>query len=1537
MTSKCILSEILAKVSLRKFNSDGFGIIIKDIPDFSYRTYLKKVINELQALKKISCFFIGFNEVELSKLKDEVDILSNRVSIFFKVEEAEASRNNGDENEVRIIIVRRDTPKISSLQWFRTISINELYTEICSDALDKFANTNSAINNLWKALKTNDLKRIVALERLVDYYSALKNSDSQDLPDNTINEMYRLGLCRDKNIFLINNYLAVKKALINNYNTVLRIGEFDKADRKAIQTNLVEYSSQVVSQILEYYTTRNIKILSNLELEEVEGCFKAIVKSKLKRKDSNNLPTGKTGKKNLKSKIQNVNSLGVSLAIDKDEAKIKEILEDIEKQISNVDVGKTNKIEISNDEEIITIMYEPSICNLIGAFVDKRIFGGIVRAEAKNPIDILEDIHKNNYETYGETFYKSLLHLITRFDLHLNDNTKLLDTFNLYIRKREDLVKSAHRLADCPIIKISENASFTFECIEYIDCFESLLRILNDNYGKMMDLSTQATKEVISCILAIDMVYIIGNESLHAIPTPLNPLYLWKYIELTRELSETSSALEELDREFLVRKSNEIPDPVSAVLISSIVTKGDYAIIPISGKIGNVPFYSSQQQIDKQNDGMTDIGNNIKKYIELFPHCQFGLRLAIINPPSVSSAISLVNGLLKNKDFELKGLDLNIYRTKEADIGWGTFNDDDLDDNIFNRFELSESTNFKVQVFNQKYEVRDLVKQLNKNFHCVIFIDPNEKSVKRVKNNNLLKIHPLCIPKVFEYDRFYDTVNIIPASEGSVFTDYSKLVERLNDKPQTYHSSIWVESPVKKEDYLEILSVTDWLLIADQNLKNLEFEVATNSEKVYYKTSMYRDIGIYSRNNLKFIQGFNKVVRDIGNYAPSSSGLKKVLKNIQLLNERGIVSLVSKDTTKIFNSDHAKGALGIAIAAEWYRSINGHAILASLDTELARSWLEEREEGYIPDLIGILINNDKISIDIIEVKTHSNDFHINYDRDEIDGKAVEQVCAVYKIINEIFNERSRITTTSRREVLRLQVYQAFYQLDIPNDIKYEWTIRLNKLFAGELECIINKNIYFVDFNSTGDVEIKHFTQQDDINFMHIKNSYITNVLEDRFERLGNNYNEDSTNLVTDTGSNIVYNEAAVTSSIDIERNSYRIEDNINNKGDISFIGSRNSNEKENKSNDFKSTIDKDSLSNDIEEKAKLLYKALQDYRIETKPIEIDNVQIASRFIRFRIQLRAGETWQKIAKYKEDISREIEAEAEILVGNERGSKFVYIDVPRKSTKSIMLLEKLDLLPKKASVGHLNIIVGQKPDGSFVIEDLAKAPHLLTSGSTGSGKTIFLYSLLISLLHQYSENEIELVVIDPKRTDFIFFEGLPHLRNKEVIFDPEQALLSMKELVERDLEERTSLLRSNRSRDLFSYNEKNTNAPLKPILVLIDEYADLIQAADMQGNKKEFEHRMIRLAQRARNVGIHLVIATQRPSADIVTSNLKTNIPFRISFRLPAHQDSMTILDCPGAEDLLGKGDMLLSSSGDISRLQALYISEKDLESFIDNLI
>ena len=637
----------------------------------------------------------------------------------------------------------------------------------------------------------------------------------------------------------------------------------------------------------------------------------------------------------------------------------------------------------------------------------------------------------------------------------------------------------------------------------------------------------------------------------------------------------------------------------------------------------------------------------------------------------------------------------------------------------------------------------------------------------------------------------------------------------------------------------------------------------------------------------------------------------------------GLLSIVSHSTNQIFDQNHGKGSLGLAITAILYMHQYPDAVLVGLDTQLAREWLSDRDDGKLPDLIGIRFSDfEEVPpiVDLIEVKTY-DDYKISNEQ-VISGHAVEQVSILEDLILEMFGKNEKITTVSRREILREQVFEClFNNAGYDPNKKQQLTQRLNNLFAGEYSVDPKRNIFHVDFSSAGSRRGRFKDTEGKIyQLLVIGSETIRAIL---------------TNQSLDTcliefveidamgATQPIQQETSPAEAVPEE-----VQPDEQNVDLTPFIVPSQTVQQDTRQ-------EEPLILPELNEKCVRLNVVLKSYGIQAHPIDETLVQQAARFIRFKLELKPGETEANLKKRSEDIARELEAAGEIFISRINGTRYIGLDVPfADSNRPLMLVEYLDRLSRAS--GALSVLAGQSPDGELQMIDLAKAPHMLIAGTTGSGKTIFLYSIIVSLLQQYSANELELLIVDPKQTDFHFFEGLPHLYGGRVLTDADEAIAALTTINAVDKQERTEQIKAINSRDIDSYNAKVTSGKMKRLVVVIDEYADLVQAAELQGKdvRKTFESNLCMLAQRVRNLGIHLIIATQQPRATIVTSQLKAVLPFRVSFRLPSHTDSQTILDRSGAEDLLGKGDMLMLTDSDMLRMQGFFITEDQLIDFID---
>jgi S-DNA-T family DNA segregation ATPase FtsK/SpoIIIE len=329
---------------------------------------------------------------------------------------------------------------------------------------------------------------------------------------------------------------------------------------------------------------------------------------------------------------------------------------------------------------------------------------------------------------------------------------------------------------------------------------------------------------------------------------------------------------------------------------------------------------------------------------------------------------------------------------------------------------------------------------------------------------------------------------------------------------------------------------------------------------------------------------------------------------------------------------------------------------------------------------------------------------------------------------------------------------------------------------------------------------------------------------------------------------------------------------------------------------------------------------------------------------FEFKPDAGVKYAKVTGLADDLCLAMQAES-VLIDRIPGKSTVGIQIPNRNREQISLREMLESEAYRRSTSKLTLALGKTIHGEPYMADLATMPHLLIAGSTGAGKSVGINGMLTSILCRATPDDVRMIMIDPKRLELGMYDDIPHLMTP-VVVDPKQAANALRWAV-REMEERYKTLAAEGVRNIEQYNrnvhqilsEKRASEeaegpkPLPFIVVVIDELADLMMVAS-----NEVEESIARLAQMARAVGIHLILATQRPSVDVITGLIKANLPARISFRCSSKIDSRTILDGNGAEQLLGKGDMLFvpPASSRFIRLHGPYISEQEsarLASFL----
>ena len=343
-----------------------------------------------------------------------------------------------------------------------------------------------------------------------------------------------------------------------------------------------------------------------------------------------------------------------------------------------------------------------------------------------------------------------------------------------------------------------------------------------------------------------------------------------------------------------------------------------------------------------------------------------------------------------------------------------------------------------------------------------------------------------------------------------------------------------------------------------------------------------------------------------------------------------------------------------------------------------------------------------------------------------------------------------------------------------------------------------------------------------------------------------------------------------------------------------------------------------------------LQRTLYSFGVSAK---VENVSVGPAITRYELKPAEGVRVSKIANLADDIALNLAAETIRIEAPIPGKQAVGIEVPNKEKETIHLREVLDSDEFKNNKSKLAIALGKDVAGNIQLADISKMPHVLIAGSTGSGKSVCINTIITSIVYHAKPSEVKFVMVDPKVVELSVYNGIPHLLIP-VVTDPRKAAGALAWAVQ-EMEERYNKFAGKGVRDLKGYNKaiekENEAGKLPQIVIIIDELADLMMVA-----KNDVEDAICRLAQKARAAGMHLVIATQRPSVDVITGLIKANIPSRIAFAVSSQVDSRTILDSIGAEKLLGKGDMLYFPTGapKPSRVQGAFVSDDEVEKIVD---
>ena len=697
---------------------------------------------------------------------------------------------------------------------------------------------------------------------------------------------------------------------------------------------------------------------------------------------------------------------------------------------------------------------------------------------------------------------------------------------------------------------------------------------------------------------------------------------------------------------------------------------------------------------------------------------------------------------------------------------------------------------------------------------------------------------------------------------------------------------------------------------------------------------------MWSRTSDRTLQAVTKFLQKHPINDPTEDSLRRIFHQFWHVAATGWPTLL-KAGAQLENSPAMKalkGALGTIFAAAWYVDRYPNALVATLDSDLAKQWLVGRESSKKrADLIGFRESDDRsaVVIEPIEVKAHAADNEARIGKDgsgnlQLTGKAFEQLSEILDLLRPIFGgeDKQPIFTNARREALKYQLHRECFRDVHQHDQMQAWYEILKSTFKlpNAAESVVLQGLVIkLKFEELlqENPRILRDKKRTELSVVEVGTAELQRLLSGVEARVSAVDSEERND--DDFGSD--WGEGPDKPSPPQEP------DGASKK--------RSSVRPANKSSVSKGTMqsgtsDKLETSDDLEAIARAFNRACKSFAIRVEECKAEEAKVGPHVTRFYVKLCRGQRIGKLRDALEDIGREMRR-SELIVTSIQNSDRIAVDIPRDKKDKVLLESVMEQIPAVESVEELQIPIGVTPEGEHIIRDLGKMPHMLIAGTTGAGKTVFLYGLLGTLLstHRHPDS-LRILLSSSKREDFGIFKGVEHFEGKGVIADASKTIELFHSSVQKEIAERSEILEDHECRDIVQFNRQYEEA-IPPFVIVIDEFADLTdQLGTNRKAKNEFYTAIRQVAQAGRSRGVHLVLCTQRPSAQLLPTDIRSLMNLSIAFRMKKREDSQMIIEEPGAEQLQMHGDLLMKDDRSVQRALGYFCELSDLRAIIRNL-
>lgn len=1562
--------ELVVQLLSERLSEAKVGIIFKGIAGISPEDVVRRLSEDSgEHLYMAAVGYDGITE------KDEEDY-----SITPYVEKAVLWRSIPEYAGSIIVFILNDTDKLHSLAEFENLSARDLTRFLIELQIKNESNTPTL--NFWKALQqTADYYSFDVVYEFVDAVTAsAKVSDA--IPVN----MWRLNLLCDKDI--LGTKSKPEDRLAKNRELIFAIGQLSEDSRKKLSRSLARTKGKDRDRLQNAYTTlQNLykygkrSTLQELDYDTVQELFSAskATENKKKKGEANPNPEGNEGDSNDSTPIR-PKELGmlVSDAIvsgdDESLENVRELLGEIKKHFDLETEDNDDSIPtiggIFEDRNIVIDNHQSDLRKIVGRVCNETAWGGLLETEetvlkdaisadiksfdAFDPIDADSLVSFKGGIDGNITLFDFIIQFDRKFDSKgIETAERFKPIIDSLVELRKRLLKNLDLIMYYPVLTFGADEEIRKDMLEYLDVWARLYSAFCKNEPVMREISAGSTSFIARALLLLDVLYVkTAKKEYKGVLLPMNPIYLWRYYEIFKKLPSQKGTLDDDDAQALTKVLTQLPQILSFVIANSLITdNGEDKVLPCSGSIEMLPTFENKTNRYSGSDGTEALGEILSRWVGFAPYTRNEIRICSVDAPDLIENLRAIKRFMDANSCQRVVYDVYLTRGQNGNTELSKL---DYSGKDYKIGEFIKKDRISISIKNVESALEVKSELAKKPVHVAFYFDQSSYAIEFGPNTKNLYINPLVITYDYSFDEMKHRGSIYPSSEmdSGLIGYYHKMLRSAdlinnNMNPRTtYNGSVDMTAVVSTiED-----GQTQWLVVADRDTNNYDPKGAIPIGEMQYEKRM---VNVWASSESRIISQYLTMLRAYNLY-PEKETLIDILKKFGHISSNGLISIPKFGADAQAIDNKKKGLLGTLFAASWYTKHYDKSLVASLDDDKARLWLHDSRFGSErADLIGLRydLESNTLFIQPIEVKTRdeSPDAVISKDDESgkmnITGHAPGQIAAVVSMLREIFSgddTTADMFVSARREVLKYQIVSECFRSIHDCDWQKEWCDVLKKAFGNGKSKNINIDVSGVLMHiklsqATGGkviqcvnpelddcpIEYRQFTAKEIQKEVLGEGTVIKEMWEPDFD---------------ETSEEQASEEEAIIDVDAPEEKKTLVCDFTPKSEDALMVAEPKTEYGVKKEAKESKGIAPVVSEEEIEQLVRDFKRSCGDYHINLRECEAKDTVIGPSVIRLKFKLGRGQALSGLSSHLEDIGREMKRSG-VIVQPVLNSDELLLDVPRLQRDQVLFKDVIEKLPKVTSPEQLYFPLGRTPNGKDLIENLAEMPHMLVGGSTGSGKSVFLFTLLASLLMTHPNKEdMQLVLSSSKLEDFIHFEKLPHLYAGKIISDATEATEVIKDVIFKESERRGKLLVEARVANIVEYNKK-AEEKLAPIVVVIDEFADLADQLETTKEKNAFYKPVRRIAQAGRSRGIHLIICTQRPEAKLVDSTTKAQLNARVALRVNDSMSSRMILgDSESDAQYLQKhGDMIFKFGDTKERAQGYLIEIPELDQIVDDVI